>query len=210
MLEPRAGGMSTQATTNGARPPWARVVLLVGAALTFVACKSKPEANPIEPPPDAGPSEKTETLASSQPSDVGGKPRGIGQVAHAPSYEMVVLGAKTCPPPAWHHVRSGFTRLGVEVEIRGKSSDQPVPANPFYARLVDPEGKAYRPVFGGCEPDLRHKPLNAEDSVRAYITFEIPEAAGRMRLRYEPQLKALEVLEFDLGSSPTAAGSAKP
>lgn len=123
---------------------------------------------------------------------------------------MTVLGAKTCPPPAWHHVKTGYTRLGVEVEIRGKSTKQPVPANPFYARLVDPEGKAYRPVFGGCEPDLRHEPLEAEDTVRAFVTFEIPEAAGRMRLRYEPQLKAPEALEFDLGSSPTTADSAKP
>lgn len=201
--------MSHVGTTTSARPSRARALFCALLPLCVAACKSKPKDSAIEPPPDAAPEAKLAATAAAEANDVGGKPRGIGQVAHAPSYEMVVLGAKTCPPPAWHHVKTGYTRLGVEVEIRGKSTE-PVPANPFYARLLDPEDKAYRPVFGGCDPDLRHKPLSSGDSVRAFITFEIPEATGRMRLRYEPQLKSLETLEFDLGASPASADSAKP
>ncbi|MGE3670821.1 MAG: DUF4352 domain-containing protein [Polyangiaceae bacterium] len=208
MLEPLLAVMSTYGTHPSARPNWARALVCGALLLGVIGCKREPEADPVEPPPDAGSETKLAAPSSAAANDVGGKPRGIGQVAHATSYEMVLLGAKTCPPPAWHHIRAGYTRLGVEVELRGKSSSQRVPANPFYARLMDPEGKAYRPVFGGCEPDLRHTPLAAEESVRAYITFEIPEATGRLTLRYDPQLKSPEALEFDLGMSPTTADSA--
>lgn len=201
--------MSHDGTTSSARPQWARALFCALLPLCLAACKAKPKESPHESPPDAAAGAPPVATASAPANDVGGKPRGIGQVAHAPSYEMVVLGAKTCPPPAWHRVKAGYTRLGVEVEIRGKSTE-PVPANPFYARLLDPEDKAYRPVFGGCDPDLRHKPLSSGDSVRAFITFEIPEATGRMRLRYEPQLKSLETLEFDLGTSPASVDSATP
>ncbi|MCB9605429.1 MAG: DUF4352 domain-containing protein [Polyangiaceae bacterium] len=202
--------MSIPGTHTSARPNRARALFCVALLLGLVGCKREAEADAVEPPPDAGTETKLAATSSPAANDVGGKPRGIGQVAHAPSYEMVLLGAKTCPPPAWHHIKAGYTRLGVEVELRGKSKSQRVPANPFYARLVDPEGKAYRPVFGGCEPDLRHTPLGVDDSVRAYITFEIPEATGRLQLRYDPQLKSPEALEFDLGVSPATADSAKP
>lgn len=139
--------------------------------------------------------------AANQPNHVGAPPLKMGETAYAPAYQLQVLNLKTCPSPAWHQLKAGMVRLGVEVEIVALS-DERVPANPFYARLIDAEGKAYRPVFGGCEPDLRHRPLGKNERTRGFISFEAPASSPRFTLRYSPQLPGPDQsLNFDLGNN---------
>lgn len=132
-------------------------------------------------------------------------PVGLGEVAQAPSYRLTAHRVQPCASAAWRDVKAGHSRLGVELEVAAASEGAgQVPVNAFYAQLVNTEGKAYRAVFGGCEPDLRHKPLAPGESARGFVTFEVPESPGRLTLRYEPQLAsgARERLEVDLGATP--------
>lgn len=199
--------LNARLTHRGARV--SRLVRLGAVALAVLAALGcdKHEAGPPDPRENDLPAASSEAAAPSSRSenDVGGKPSAIGELAQAPSYAMRIHGAKACPPPSWQRARAGFTRVGFDVEITGKTKAR-VAANPFYARLSDQEGKAYRPVFGGCEPDLRHAPLGSGESARGFVTFEVPDTAGRLSLRYQPQLSgAPEPLEFELGTSPASA-----
>lgn len=181
------------------------VGLLLGCAL---ACNQHgSEASPLDPRGNTASVASSSSAApgASAHSDVGGKPSAMGELAQAPSYSLRVYSAKACQPASWQRSKPGFTRIGFDLEITGKSAAR-VAANAFYARLKDQEGKAYRPVFGGCEPDLRHAPLAAGQTARGFVTFEVPDTAGQLSLRYQPQLSGPpEPLEFDLGSSPASA-----
>ncbi len=109
---------------------------------------------------------------------------------------LEVVETKRCKPKPWVSPPDGFRNVGVLVELRASAS-QGVPANPFYARLVDAEDKTYRPQLGGCEPALSHRPLGRGERARGWITFEIPERTTRATFRYDPFLA-------DGGSEPFA------
>ncbi len=122
-----------------------------------------------------------------------------GATARAAAYTMRVSQVKTCSTKSYTKPRAGFEKLGVRVEITA-TSDTRVPANSFYARIVDRTGKEYRATFGGCAPDLRHTPLSRDEQATGWMTFEIPERLSGLRLTYSPYLGDAkpQPLEFTL------------
>lgn len=119
----------------------------------------------------------------------------------APDYSLRVGEVKECESTAIQP-RPGNLRLGVEVTVEGRT-DREVPVNPFYARLHDQErdGYAYAATFGGCEPGLKSARVRRGDSVRGWITFEIPTRAKGLELHYSPYIQnsTPQTVKFALG-----------
>jgi len=63
-----------------------------------------------------------------------------------------------------------------------------VPANPYYALLVDGEGRTYEATLGGCEPALPARLLEHGETVRGFIAFDVPENGRGLTLAYAPRL----------------------
>lgn len=124
----------------------------------------------------------------------GGGVRGSG-------YVMRVHGVRRCAADTLHPAPDGKHWLGVEVEIDA-TGQRHVPANPFYAELVDEAGHRYRSAPGPCRTELRHAPLLAGSSARGWVSFLVRDQATHLELRYAPRLPfaADEVLTFTLGS----------
>ena len=70
-------------------------------------------------------------------------------------------------------------------------SDVQVPANPYYALLIDEEGRAYEATLGGCEPALPNRLLEHGESARGWLTFDVPENSRKLQLAYAPRLTLL-------------------
>ncbi len=200
-------GLGSQKDTHGGSAAVRRSLALAALALLggcdgfASAGRAAPGASssavPVGAPVSEAPSASSVQLTTA--------PVSLGEAAQAPSYRLTAHRVQPCASAAWRDVKAGHLRLGVELEVMAASEGAgQVPVNAFYAQLVNSEGKAHRAVFGGCEPDLRHKPLAPGESARGFVTFEVPESPGRLTLRYEPQLAsgARERLEVDLGAAP--------
>ena len=169
----------------------------VVASVATAGCKE--ETQQKEPPPGAAPPVLSASGQSAVGEPLSTQPVKQGATARARSYTMVVRQVKTCATKSYTKPRAGFEKVGVLVEITALS-DQRVPANSFYARIVSRGGKEYRATFGGCTPDLRHTPLAKGESTSGWMTFEIPERTTGLRLKYAPFLRGskTEPLEFIL------------
>jgi hypothetical protein len=89
----------------------------------------------------------------------------------------------------------------VELELVALTRKQ-VPANPFYAKLLDGQKQAYSAVRGGCTPELRAAPLSKGQHARGFVNFELSGAATGLKFVYAPRLadgSANDQVEFDLG-----------
>ncbi len=111
----------------------------------------------------------------------------LGHQIRTSLYRLTVRGVRQCPPTAFEEPEKGHTWLGVDVELEALGAT-PVPANPFYARLVDADGHRYRARFDGCSPALDHPPLAQNAAAHGVITFEIPEHASGLVFSYDPRV----------------------
>lgn len=113
---------------------------------------------------------------------------------------MTAESVQRCARDPLHPARPRHYVLGILVRIQALSSGG-IPINPFYARLVDADGKSFRARLGGCQPALGGPPLALHRSARGYISFEVPDRASGLQLRYAPELPAArnEELDFALG-----------
>lgn len=183
-----------------------RLAAAVGLlSLTAASCsKEKPStSNEGSVASDVGGAATEPVATAGEPSQAEELSRGpvkLGIWAQAANYRMRATTVKNCVPKPWMRLEKGRQRLGIEVEIAGQGPPR-VPANPHYARLTARGGGVYRSVFGGCDPDLRHKPLGTGETARGWITFELPEDSRDLLLSYSPYLVdgGKQTLEFDLG-----------
>jgi hypothetical protein len=118
---------------------------------------------------------------------VGAEPRvyAMGELGAARDYTMSAESVKDCLLDSPFAAKSGFVKVGVEVELRGTSTAE-VPANPFYATLRAGNGDEYPSTLAGCDPGLPSIRLTAGQKARGFVTFEIPKATARAELRYAP------------------------
>jgi hypothetical protein len=198
------------------RPASARVYPLLFVA-SLAACREAPKK--AEPQPLATPSASGSRLlldpsvlgpvrsrAGGEPTPVVGAAgdeavHAVGDRGDARDYGMTVLGTRPCKLEPHFSPREGNFKLGVEVEIEGRS-DREVPVSAFYALLMDAEGNLYRPTLAGCTPSLPSERVREGESVKGFITFELPDAARGLRLSYEPFVLGAgeQRLMFSLGS----------
>lgn len=101
-------------------------------------------------------------------------------------FSLEVIGTRTCTPETDAPSSTPSPLLGVEVEVVGWT-DAGVPANYYYARLEDEEGRRY-PAQEGCEPLLQAPPLRPGERTRGFISFAVPTGRRSFKLVYEPRL----------------------
>lgn len=119
--------------------------------------------------------------------DAAAGPVSQDQPAATADFRMRVRGVRQCTADRLHDAPPGRHWLGVDVELEGTSARR-VPANPFYARLVDASGHAHASQPGPCLPGLRHAPLGRGDVARGWIDFLVPDQATGLELHYAPRI----------------------
>lgn len=91
-------------------------------------------------------------------------------------------------------------RLSVQVTLKA-SGDVQVPANPYYALLIDSTNAVYEATLGQCNGPLSPTLLEPGQTGQGWITFDIPKRSTGHALMYAPALIGAprEELVFDLG-----------
>lgn len=99
-------------------------------------------------------------------------------------FSVSVLQVKSCES-ADSHASQNRPELGVELDLTNLS-EEPLPANFYYARLLDEKEREIRPHFGGCRPRLAHSPLSQGQRARGWVSFRVPDDATGLRIVYAP------------------------
>jgi hypothetical protein len=104
-----------------------------------------------------------------------------------PYYQIRASLPEECSPPRPALGSAATRRLGIELSIE-PTSDVQVPADPYYARLVDAERNVYEATLGGCGPPLAPTLPARGQTARGWIVFELPRTARATTLLYAPEL----------------------
>jgi hypothetical protein len=122
-----------------------------------------------------------------------------GNLIRTDHYQVRSSALKECSPERDGPL-GGTRRVGVEVWLEPTGTVQ-VPANPYYARLVDGQGDAYEATLGGCGPPLAPTLPKPGLPAEGWIVFEVPRAARSFTLVYAPELVGAtkSELAIDLG-----------
>jgi hypothetical protein len=91
-------------------------------------------------------------------------------------------------------------RISVEISLKA-SGDVQVPANPYYAFLIDRTNTVHEATLGKCNDPLSPSLLEPGQTGHGWITFDISRRSAGLRLAYAPALVGAprEELVFDLG-----------
>jgi hypothetical protein len=137
---------------------------------------------PTSEPPEPDASTAAAALEST-PSD---RARA-GSLIRTAHYQMRASTLEECSPPERDGREGGTRRVGVELWLEPTGTVQ-VPANPYYARLVDGQGDAYEATLGGCGPPLAPTLPTRGLPAQGWIVFDVPRTAHAFTLVYTPEL----------------------
>jgi hypothetical protein len=110
-----------------------------------------------------------------------------GMTVRATHYSIVASELKDCPPTENGSANVDRRRVGVEIRLERTGHVQ-VPANPYYAKLVDGEGNVHEATLGGCGAALAPTLPSRGRAARGWIVFEVPPTARDFTLTYTPEL----------------------
>jgi len=161
----------------------AAALTLAATALGLTAACGRAEPTPHGRPPSAG--------SEHDPGE-----RAL-QTAH---YELRVLRVEDCRAAGASAPADGSRRLGLEIVLT-PTSDVQVPANPYYARLLDEHQQIYDATLGACGAPLSPSLPRRGESARGVIVFDVPRGSRRLTLLYMPELVGApkEEASIDLG-----------
>lgn len=109
--------------------------------------------------------------------------RSVG-AAH---YTLRVLGVETCRTSGATSPADTTRRVGVNVSIE-PTGDVLVPANPYYARLLDEHRQVHEATLGGCGEPLSPALPRPGAAARGFVVFDVPRASRQLTLLYAPEL----------------------
>jgi hypothetical protein len=104
-----------------------------------------------------------------------------------PHFELRVSAPEDCTRAPRDAPADPMRQVGVEVTLL-PLGDVQVPANPYYARLIDSANNVYEATLGGCGPALAPSLPTRGQSARGYVVFEVPRNAGGFTFTYAPEL----------------------
>lgn len=108
----------------------------------------------------------------------------IGDKTDLKNYSLIVHSMEDPTPGGqFFKPKAGFRWIALDVTITAAQNE--VAYNPFYAKLKLADNTEVSTTIGGKEPDLQSGKLTAGDSVRGWLTFEIPESAQPAQFIYE-------------------------
>jgi hypothetical protein len=121
-----------------------------------------------------------------------------GVVARTEHYDMQVSAPSECERSG---PSGGARRVGVLVTLQARGAVQ-VPANPYYARLIDGQNVVREPTLSGCAPALAFALLETPGVARGWINFDVPRGATASLLSYAPPLTTGEHPEITFRLAP--------
>jgi hypothetical protein len=86
-------------------------------------------------------------------------------------------------------------RIGLELSLE-PTGDVQVPANPYYARLVDAEHNVYEATLGGCGAPLTPTLPTRGQPARGWVVFELSRAVRPVTFLYAPELVGAQKTEL--------------
>jgi hypothetical protein len=107
-----------------------------------------------------------------------------GASLETPHYRIRASVPRDCPARG---LPTRARRIGVEISLEPTGSVQ-VPANPYYAQLVDGQGTVYEATLGGCGPALSPSLPGRGQPASGWIVFDVPRGARDFILIYAPEL----------------------
>jgi hypothetical protein len=153
-------------------------------ALGCYACRSaNPSGGEEAPPIELSP-------PSLDPPNLTSPNRGTARAEATIRTEYYQIRAslpEECSAPRRASRSTDTRRLGIELAIE-PTSDVQVPADPYYARLVDAERNVYEATLGGCGAALAPTLPARGQTARGWIVFELPRTARPVTLLYAPEL----------------------
>jgi hypothetical protein len=177
------GYASERASARAERARNMNLVPLLVAACSLAAVNCRPDPPVLEDVSPAAGAPATPLTDSTQKA----ARVGIGQRGVAQHYAMSVSETKECVLEPHFRPSAGLVKLGVLVHIEATGGLQ-VPANPFYATLLDASQTRYETTLAGCQPALHAGQLTRDQKASGWISFEIPKAARGLQLTYAPLL----------------------
>lgn len=111
----------------------------------------------------------------------------MGAEAKNAYFSVRVLNTKICTLAPHLAAAPGIKKFAVEIELKATGSAE-VPANPYYATLLDDKGQRFESTALGCSPMLGGTPLISGTSARGWVTFDIPESSVGQVVAYQPAL----------------------
>lgn len=113
---------------------------------------------------------------------------------------MRVSIPEQCPQATESELDAHSRRISVEIDLKASGNVQ-VPANPYYALLVDGSSIVYEATLGECSAPLSPPLLEPGQTGHGRLAFDIPQKSTGHRLVYAPALVRAprEELVFDLG-----------
>lgn len=156
-----------------------KIVAVIGAcvlASSATGCNA-PSSTANAPAPGDGTSPLAQRVAA-------------GQLASNEYFAVRVLNTKVCTMAAHRTPPAGIKKFAVELELQALGAAQ-VPANPFYATLVDDKAQRFESTALGCQPMLAAPALNNGASARGWVTFDMPESSLAQAVTYQPALIGL-------------------
>ncbi len=91
------------------------------------------------------------------------------------------------PPQQYLKPKEGTRWVAVDVSLENTGTAQ-INYNPFFAKLKTADNREYNPTVGAAEPSLKSGEQRPGETVRGWITFEIPADARPATLIYDPPL----------------------
>lgn len=148
---------------------------LIGAGLAVptVGCRPKDETGASSPAP------------ALEPPAPGAAQGRLGAPVRSEFYVIEVSAFEPCGPVPKRAART--RRVGVELRIERLGRVQ-VPANPYYALLVDGSGDVHEATLGGCGAPLGPALPASSASARGWVAFEVPITSHDFTLLYDPEL----------------------
>lgn len=180
------------------RQPAAPALLLVVGALSCEQAAPPPSSGVLVDRQASAKGAAVDALPAQLAADRVGsreRPAHLGEVAESPHFTMKFLNVKTCTVAEPFRPRHDQVKLGVEVELTGKSTLE-VPVNPFYGSLETRDGVRYSSTLAGCDPVLAPVRLTAGHSARGWLTFDVPREPRALTLIYAPTLIGAGVQEL--------------
>lgn len=129
------------------------------------------------------------------------QPAPLDRGAAAAHYTLHVLGVERCRTSAGASPADTSRRVGVNVRIE-PTTDVQVPANPYYARLLDEHQQVHEPSLGGCGEPLSPALPQRGQPARGFVVFDVPRASRQLTLLYAPELVDLPKEEVSIALGP--------
>ena len=125
-------------------------------------------------------------------------PERVATTAH---YTLRVLGVETCRTSGASAPPDSSRRIGVNISIE-PAADVQVPANAYYARLLDEQRQVHEATLGGCGDPLAPPLPHRGQTARGYVVFDVPRTSRQLTLLYAPELVDLPTEEVSIALGP--------